>query len=569
MNIQINMSEKIVQSSENNLTKKDIWTPLLLSSMVVVGIVVGLKLKNEPLVSVAPKEMDTKTEADEILGQGRMEEILRYVDAKYVDGVSDKILVDKAINNLLQELDPHSVYIPADAIKDVSEDLEGEFEGVGIETIIIDDTINIITPLSNSPAATAGLMSGDKILTIGDSIAVGKDKRWLNNKLRGKKGTTLKLSILRDNESRPKVFTVTRDKVPVHSVDVATVLDDQTGYIKISRFSANTTKEFILGLEKLIEKQGKKDLIIDLRQNPGGYLDKAVDVLSQLFKDKDKLLVYTKGRTVHRNEYKTNGRSRYEVGKVAILIDEGSASASEIVAGAVQDWDRGVIVGRRSFGKGLVQEPYSLKDGSELRLTVARYFTPTGRSIQKPYKEKTKKQYQNEDDKRFERGELTNADSIHQTDSARFYTASGRLVYGGGGIQPDYFVPIEAVFKNDYFIQLKPWIHEYAYRYYSLFRKDIRFTDWQEYQRNFRITDFAFNDFIKYTERQGVQRQSAEISSIREPIRKQLKARIARLIYGDEGYYGILNDNDLVIGRALELLKQKNPLGIKKLAKKQ
>ena len=563
------MSEKTVQSSENNLTKKDIWTPLLLSTMVVVGIVVGLKLKNEPLVTVAPKEMDTKTEADEILGQGRMEEILRYVDAKYVDGVSDKILVDKAINNLLQELDPHSVYIPADAIKDVSEDLEGEFEGVGIETIIIDDTINIITPLSNSPAATAGLMSGDKILTIGDSIAVGKDKRWLNNKLRGKKGTTLKLSILRDNESRPKVFTVTRDKVPVHSVDVATVLDDQTGYIKISRFSANTTKEFILGLEKLIEKQGKKDLIIDLRQNPGGYLDKAVDVLSQLFKDKDKLLVYTKGRTVHRNEYKTNGRSRYEVGKVAILIDEGSASASEIVAGAVQDWDRGVIVGRRSFGKGLVQEPYSLKDGSELRLTVARYFTPTGRSIQKPYKEKTKKQYQNEDDKRFERGELTNADSIHQTDSARFYTASGRLVYGGGGIQPDYFVPIEAVFKNDYFIQLKPWIHEYAYRYYSLFRKDIRFTDWQEYQRNFRITDFAFNDFIKYTERQGVQRQSAEISSIREPIRKQLKARIARLIYGDEGYYGILNDNDLVIGRALELLKQKNPLCIKKLAKKQ
>lgn len=563
------MSEKIVQSTENSLSKKDIWTPLLLSSMVVIGIVVGLKLKNEPLVTVAPKEMDTKTEADEILGQGRMEEILRYVDAKYVDGVSDKILVDKAINNLLQELDPHSVYIPADAIKDVSEDLEGEFEGVGIETIIIDDTINIITPLSNSPASTAGLMSGDKILSIGDTSAIGKDKRWFNTKLRGKKGTTLKLSILRDNESRPKIFTVTRDKVPVHSVDVATVLDDQTGYIKVSRFSANTTKEFILGLEKLIEKQGKKDLIIDLRQNPGGYLDKAVDILSQIFKDKDKLLVYTKGRTVHRNEYKTNGRSRYEVGKVAILIDEGSASASEIVAGAVQDWDRGVIVGRRSFGKGLVQEPYSLKDGSELRLTVARYFTPTGRSIQKPYKDKTKKQYQNEDDKRFERGELTNPDSTHQTDSARFYTASGRLVYGGGGIQPDYFVPIEAIFKNEYFIQLKPWIHEYAYRYYSLFRKDIKFTDWPEYQRNFRITDFAFNDFIKYTERQGVQRQSNEISSIREPIRKQLKARIARLIYGDEGYYGILNDNDPVIVRALELLKQKNPLGIKKIAKKQ
>lgn len=563
------MSEKTEHPVDNSLTKKDIWTPLLMSFMVVVGIGVGMKLKNEPLINVAPKESGSNSSAEEILGQGRMEEILRYVDAKYVDGVNDKILVEKAINNLLQELDPHSVYIPADAIKDVSEDLEGEFEGVGIETIILDDTINIITPLSNSPASTAGLMSGDKILYINDSSAIGKDKRWLNGKLRGKKGTTLKLTVLRDHETRSKVITVTRDRVPVHSVEVATVIDDQTGYIKVSRFSANATRDFILGLEKLIEKKGVKDLVIDLRQNPGGYLDKAVDILSQIFSDKDKLLVYTKGRTVHRNEYKTNGRSRYEIGKVAILIDEGSASASEIVAGAVQDWDRGVVVGRRSFGKGLVQEPYSLKDGSELRLTVARYFTPTGRSIQKPYKEKSKKQYQDEDEKRFERGELTSADSMHLNDSARFYTASGRLVYGGGGIQPDYFIPIESIYKNDYYIQLKPWIHEYAYRYYSLFRKDLKYSDWQEYENRFRITDFAFNDFIKYTERQGVGRQSNEVSTIREPIRKQLKARIARLLYGDEGYYGILNNDDPVVIKAVELLKEKNPLGIKKLAKKQ
>lgn len=557
-----------IHTSENKLTIKEIWLPLLLSLTTVLGIGVGMKLKNEPLASISAKKKNAKSDSEEIVGQGRMEEILRYIDAKYVDDVSNKLLVDNAVNNLLQELDPHSVYIPFDDIKNVNEDLEGEFEGVGMETIILDDTVNIITPLTNSPAATAGLMAGDKIIAIGDSTAIGKNKRWLNNKLRGKKGTNLKMTIQRAGETRFKTFTLTRDKVPVHSVDVATILDDKTGYIKISRFSSNTSKEFIQGLEKIFENKGIKDLVVDLRQNPGGYLDKAVDILSQLFKDKDKLLVYTKGRTVHRNEYKTNGRSRFEVEKVAILIDEGSASASEIVAGAIQDWDRGIVVGRRSFGKGLVQEPYTLNDGSELRLTVARYFTPTGRSIQKPYKTKSKKEYSEEDEKRFERGELTHQDSLQQFDTTRFYTASGRLVYGGGGIQPDFFVPIDPIVKNDYFNQLRPWFHEYAYRYYSMYRKDIKFNEWRDYQRNFRISDFAFNDFIKYTEKQGVPRQSGEVSTVREAVRKQIKARIARLLFGDEGYYGILNDNDPMILDAVNILKQKDPLGLKKVIKR-
>ncbi len=562
------MSENNIQTTENKLTLKEIWLPLLLSVTTIIGIGVGMKLKNEPLATTSIKKKNAKSDGEEIVGQGRMEEILRYIDAKYVDDVSNKALVDNSVNNLLQELDPHSVYIPFDEIKNVNEDLEGEFEGIGIETIILDDTINIISPLINSPAATTGIMSGDKIISIGDSLAVGKNKRWLNNKLRGKKGTTIKLAIKRDNESRLKTFTITRDKVPVHSVEIASILDDKTGYIKISRFSTNTSKEFIQGLEKIFENKGIKDVVIDLRQNPGGYLDKAVDVLSQLFADKDKLLVYTKGRTVHRNEYKTSGRSRFNVEKVAILIDEGSASASEIVAGAIQDWDRGVIIGRRSFGKGLVQEPYTLKDGSELRLTVARYYTPTGRSIQKPYKNKTKKEYSNEEDKRFERGELTTSDSIQQTDTARFYTASGRLVYGGGGIQPDFFVPIDPLSKNDYFNQLRPWFHEYAYRYYSMYKRDIKFSEWRDYQRTFKISDFAFNDFIKYTEKQGVQKQNNEIPTIREAIRKQIKARIARLLFGDEGYYGILNDNDPMINEALNVLKQKDPLGIKRIVRK-
>lgn len=563
------MSEKnIIQSSENNITLKSVWMPFLLSLTMVAGILVGMKLKNEPLINVVPKTSDSQNTAKEIIGQGRMEEILRYVDAKYVDPLSDKTLVEKAINNLLQELDPHSIYIPAENLKDVAEELEGEYEGIGIETIFIDDTINIITPLSNSPASTAGILPGDKIMSIGDSTAIGRDKKWLNNKLRGKKGTTIKLGILRENETKTKIFTIPRDKVPLHSVDVATVLDDKTGYIKLSRFNANTTKEFISGLEKLVEKKGVKDIIIDLRQNPGGYLDKAVDVLSQIFKEKDKLLVYTKGRTVHRNEYKSNGRNRYEIGKVAILIDEGSASASEIVAGAVQDWDRGIIVGRRSFGKGLVQEPYTLKDGSELRLTVARYFTPTGRSIQKPYKNKTRKIFLGEVEDDIESSEVQD-DSADAVDAGDFYTASGRLVHGGGGIQPDITIPLDPVYNNDYYIQLKPWIHEYAYRYYSSFRKDIKYNDWQEYQNKFRITDFAFNDFIKYTQRQGVPIRSKEVPSIKEYLRKQLKARIARLVYGEEGYYGILNDNDPIITKALDFLKQKDPLGLNKPIKMQ
>ena len=553
----------------NNLSKKDIFTPLLLSVAVVIGIGVGLKLKNEPLVTIAPKEKIAKPEANDIIGQGRMEEILRYVNAKYVDGINDKVLVEKSINNLLQQLDPHSIYIPAADLKEVSEDLDGEFEGIGVESILLDDTLTIVTPLSNSPASNAGLLPGDKIITIGDSSAIGKNIRWLNDKLHGKKGTTVKISIKRDEESRLKNFTLTRDRVPVHSVDVATTLDNNTGYIKISRFSSNTTREFLQGLEKLFEKKNVKDLVIDLRQNPGGYLDKAVDVLSQLFKDKDKLLVYTKGRTVHRNEYKTNGRSRYEVGKVAILIDEGSASASEIIAGAVQDWDRGTIIGRRSFGKGLVQEPYGLSDGSELRLTVARYFTPTGRSIQKPYKGKTKKQYADEEDNRFALGELSRPEAEPETDSTRFHTANGRLVYGGGGIKPDYFVPIDPIVKNDYFNQLKPWIHEYAYRYYSLYRKDLKYADWQEFQRNFKVSDYAFNDFLKYTERHEVKRVGNEITAIKEPVKKLVKARIARLMFGEEGYFGVLNENDPIINTALNVLKQNDPLNLRKIARRQ
>ena len=561
------MLEENKIETKTPLTKREIWLPLVLSLAVVFGVLIGMKLQNEPLLDTKKKKTTlNKAEATDIVGQGRMEEILRYVDAKYVDDVDNSVMIDKSINNVLSELDPHSVYIPANELQSVSEELEGEFDGIGIETIILEDTINVVTTITDSPAAKSGLLTGDKIMVIDDSFAVRKDKRWLNARLRGKRGTPIKMQILRG--SKIQNINLDRDRIPLHSIDCAVTLDEKTGYVKINRFANNTTREFNQALTDLFEKKGVKNLILDLRGNPGGYLDKAVDILSQFFPDKDKLLVFTKGRTVHKNEYKTTGRQRFNIEKIAVLIDEGAASASEIVAGAVQDWDRGVIVGRRSFGKGLVQEPYELADGAELRLTVARYFTPNGRSIQKPYKNKTAKEYEDEENTRFERGELSSPDSIYQNSTAVFKTANGRIVYGGGGIAPDIFVPVEPYYKNAYYHQLKTWAIEYSYRYYLGHQNEMKFGDWREFRREFKVTDYSFGEFIKYAERHEVPKDAAQLNDLKPALRQLIKARIARQMFGDEGYFGILNEEDPCVRRAYEALQQEDPLGLRRLAQK-
>ena len=561
------MSEENRIQAKPALTKREIWLPLALSAAVVFGVWVGMKLQNEPLIDTQKKKNKlTTTEATDIVGQGRMEEILRYVDAKYVDDVNNSMMIDKSINNLLQELDPHSVYIPANDLQSVSEELEGEFDGIGIETIILEDTINIVTTITDSPAAKSGLLTGDKIMVVDDSFAVRKDKRWLNARLRGKRGTPIKMQILRGNKMQN--IALDRDRIPLHSVDCAVTLDETTGYVKINRFANNTTREFNQALIDLYEKKGVKNLILDLRGNPGGYLDKAVEILSQFFPDKDKLLVFTKGRTVHKNEYKTSGRQRFNIEKIAVLVDEGSASASEIVAGAVQDWDRGVVVGRRSFGKGLVQEPYALADGAELRLTVARYFTPNGRSIQKPYKNKTAKEYEDEEGNRFERGELSSPDSAYQNTTAIFKTANGRIVYGGGGISPDIFVPVEPHYKNTYYHQLKTWAIEYSYRYYLSHQKEMKFANWRDFRREFKVTDYSFAEFVKYAQRHEVPKDAAQINDLKPALRQLIKARIARQMFGDEGYFGILNEEDPCVQRACAALKQEDPLGLRRLIQK-
>ncbi|MEZ4983592.1 MAG: S41 family peptidase [Saprospiraceae bacterium] len=346
--------------------KVSVWLPLMLGGVMALGIYLGMRFQ-EANVHFNNEELSALHQS--LSGQGRVEELLRYIDAKYVEAPDKDALSRAAIEAIVAELDPHSSYISPEELVAVNEQMEGNFDGIGVEFMVLEDTIVIVSALSGGPSEAVGIQAGDKIITIEDSIVAGRQLETpdIFKLLRGEKGTQVKVGIARGNRDELLHFTITRDKIPMYSVDAAIMLDDKTGYIKVNRFSGTTYDEFVQALEKLVEKQNMQDLVIDLRHNPGGYLTQATKMLSQLFPEKGKLLVYTEGRTVKRTEYTTNGRPFYPIGKVAVLIDEGSASASEIMAGAVQDHDRGVIVGRRSFGKGLVQEQYPLRDGGALR----------------------------------------------------------------------------------------------------------------------------------------------------------------------------------------------------------
>ncbi|MBK7869649.1 MAG: S41 family peptidase [Saprospiraceae bacterium] len=482
------------QEHQNWTSKLNIWLPLLFATVLVVGMIVGMRLQSE-----APRVVDIQS-SDSLSPntQGKIEELLRYIEAKYVDEVDRDKLVDEAISSILKQLDPHSVYFTAEQLEDVSVQLEGNFNGIGVEFIIIDDTVTIVAPLAGGPAEAAGILAGDKVIQAKDSViaGVGISSSGVIDLLSGEKGSKVTIGVLRGNEQKVRKFTLERDAIPVHSVDVAYMLDNKTGYIKINRFSANTYEEFMKGLEKLVEKDGMKDLVIDLRQNPGGYLQQATNILSQLFKQKDKLLVYTEGRSVHRSEYETTGRAFFDVRNIAVLIDEGSASASEILAGALQDHDRAYIIGRRSFGKGLVQEQYDLRDGSALRLTVARYYTPSGRSIQKPYDDR--EHYEEDFTERYESGELSGDGQVAILDSTQYYTSGGRVVYGGGGITPDVFVPLDTTLINEYYFQLRRQMPQFVFRYKKAHQKDFEYTSVASFKKNFTVNNALLENFIEY-----------------------------------------------------------------------
>lgn len=551
------------QDSPGGKSRIYIWFPLLFAGVLVAGIFIGMKMQSaSPSVQSADPEAMMESGA----GQGKIEELLRYIEAKYVDEVDREELIQQTIDHLLAQLDPHSSYIPANELQEVNEQLEGNFDGIGVEFLMLEDTVVVVSPMAGGPSEAVGILAGDRIVMIEDSTIAGKglESRDIIDMLRGEQGSKVVVGILRGAEKKVRKFTIARDKIPMQSMDIATMLDKKTGYIKLNRFSATTYEEFMKGLEGLVTKKGMKDLVIDLRHNPGGYLQQASNILSQLFTEKDKLLVYTEGRAVSRSEYETTGRPFFDVEDVVVLIDEGSASASEILAGAIQDQDRGVVVGRRSFGKGLVQEQYRLRDGSALRLTVARYYTPSGRSIQKPYKGEDPENYEEDVYDRYKSGELSGKTGSRQGDTTRFYTAEGHVVYAGGGISPDVFVPIDTLLMNDYFIEARQYIPQYAFRYVQDNKKALdKFKDANTFNQQFDVADAIYADFRKFLKKQEVKEPSNVSYRIKNEIKLLMKARIAKQLFGDEGLYTVLNSHDSMLKKAVEILHKPDPLAIK------
>jgi carboxyl-terminal processing protease len=439
----------------------------------------------------------------------------------------------------------------------VNEELSGKFEGVGIQFTLLNDTIFVVTPISGGPADLLGVLAGDKIVQIEDSIVagIGLTTDDVIDKLKGSKGSKVKIGVQRGKNKKVISYTITRDVIPLYSVDAAYMIDDQTGYVKVNRFSSTTYQEYMAAIEKMVG-EGLQNVIIDLRGNPGGYLTAATKMLDQMFEER-KLLVYTKGRTYSRNDYKSTGRQLFPIDKIVVLIDEGSASASEILAGAVQDHDRGVIIGRRSFGKGLVQEQYDLSDGSALRLTVARYYTPSGRCIQKSYEDMDA--YGEESYNRFKKGELMSQDSIHLGDTTKYYTAKNRVVYGGGGIMPDVFIPIDTtLFANIFYATALQYIPRFVYSKYEGYKTQLKgYKTVQVFNNQFKVTDAMMAEFVKFvkSEEKLSTINAAELAKAKENLRQRIKAYFARQAFQDNGYFYMMNQNDPMLEAALKSIK--------------
>lgn len=476
-------------------------------------------------------------------------QILTLIETEYVDTVNVDDLVDYSITKMLEKLDPHTAYIPKKDIDIARSQLEGDFEGIGIEFNIIKDTIYVVTPISGGPSESVGLQAGDKIIKVDDKQVAGTHitNSDVFKLLRGKKGTKVKVSVKRKAAKNLLDFVITRDKIPTYSVDVSYMVDAETGYMKVSRFSATTYTEFKQAMTELNAK-GMQRMILDLRDNPGGYLDRATKMADEYLAGK-KMLVYTDGKEArYDSKYFAEFKGDFEKGALIVLVNEGSASASEIVAGALQDNDRALLIGRRSFGKGLVQLPINLTDGSELRLTISRYYTPSGRSIQKHYDPENGEDYGADLIKRYQHGEFFHQDSIKFADSLKFKTSKGRTVYGGGGIMPDVFVPRDTTAYTQYLIDLfnKNIIREYTLDYYSNNKASFEKMPFEQFQNTFKVSDQMLKDLIELGTKSGVKFKESDYAKSKEFIRLNLKAYIARSIYGNKGFFPIINQSDEV-----------------------
>ncbi len=527
-------------------SKKDSIYPIGLALVLALGILLGVNLKQEPgrtSLTVFPRN-------------DKLTSVLRYIEDQYVDSVSMSELVELTIPSLLKNLDPHSVYIPASELREANEVLDGGFEGIGISFNMPNDTVIVINTIHGGPSERLGLLAGDRIVTIdGTNVAGVKiDQGDIVRMLKGHRGTEVVVGIQRRGVDEVIIFNITRDKIPLYSVDISYMVTPKIGYIKISKFARTTYSEFIEAIDALNAK-GMQRLILDLRGNSGGYLDAATSIANE-FLPEGKLIVYTQGKARARQNILSNSRGKCINTPVVVLIDEFSASASEILAGAIQDNDRGIVVGRRSFGKGLVQEQILFTDGSALRLTIARYYTPTGRSIQKPY-EPGSEEYHLDLSNRYMHGEFQEQDSITFPDSLRFVTPGGRIVYGGGGIMPDIFTPMDTSGITPYFISVdsRNLIYRFAFDFTDNNRNTLsRFKRAEEIQAYLSKKNLL-NQFVDYAKRNGIEPNPNQIRASKQIIEYQLMAYIARNMLDNEGYFPIIRKLDTTLKRAISVLE--------------
>ena len=485
-------------------------------------------------------------------------EIIKYY---YVDTVNEKKLMEDALKAMIKELDPHSVYIPLEELREMNEPLVGKFDGIGIQFNIHEDTIMVTQTIVGGPSEKLGLRAGDRIVKI-DTQNVAGIKITNNDvlkKLRGDKGTKVTVGIFRRGVDNIIDYTITRDQIPLFSVDASYMVTPEIGYVKISRFADATVEEFKKALADLKAK-GMTSLILDLQSNGGGYLKRAVELSDECLSESKKI-VFTRGRTNPDEDFMSSSKGGWEKGNVAVLIDEGSASASEIVSGAIQDWDRGLIIGRRSFGKGLVQKPFQLPDGSLIRLTVAHYYTPSGRNIQKPYSLGDDEDYVMDFSNRIKQGELFNEDSIHFADTTKYFTNAKRVVRGGGGIMPDLFVPLDTSNSSNFYTDLlrKSVFNDFSLTYVDNNRNELKtnFPNISVFREKFSVEGKVFNDFLAFADKQGVKKDSAGFSISEKLIKIQLKALLARNLWDTNAYFEVINDLNGALNKAIEAVQNK------------
>ena len=497
----------------------------------------------------------------------KIDQLLQLMQSAYVEEIDTDSITDEVMQDLVQKLDPHSAYIPKKDLEIVNSELSASFSGIGVQFNIQNDTVHIVAVISGGPSEGVGILAGDKIVEVDDSVFVGKriNNEKVMHTLRGEKGTQVTLGIKRSGTPETLYYTVTRGDIPVHSVDAKFIIPtqaggvhhiDKIGFVRVNKFGENTYDEFISALATL-KMQGAKGYIVDLRENSGGFMDQAIRMANE-FLESGELIVYSEGRAYPKYEARANGAGRFKQVPLIVLIDDFSASASEIFSGAMQDNDRAQIIGRRSFGKGLVQQQLPFPDGSAVRLTIARYYTPSGRCIQKPYKLGEQDDYQKELLERFERGEFYNADSVHLQDSTLYFTKSGRVVYGGGGIMPDIFVGRDTTLNTPYYNRCVnlAYTYQFAYRYTDAHRKQLSLLkDWKALEKHLLGANWL-PEFIAFAKEKGIEPNEAQIEKSRPLLTRLINAYIVRNILGDDGFFPLFERDDEITKKAVEVMSR-------------